>query len=69
MCSRVHQSADPFVLRNLIEKPDALPSQEAWRENNMPAIIDAADHQRWFDGADDLLVPYPADKMSLIPVE
>ena len=28
MCSRVHQSADPFVLRNLIEKPDALPSQD-----------------------------------------
>jgi len=28
MCSRVHRSADPFVVRNLIEKPDALPSQE-----------------------------------------
>jgi hypothetical protein len=28
MCSRVHQSADTFVVRNLIEKPDALPSQE-----------------------------------------
>jgi putative SOS response-associated peptidase YedK len=33
----------------------------------MPAIIDAADHQRWFDGADDLLMPYPADEMSFIP--
>jgi putative SOS response-associated peptidase YedK len=25
--------------------------------DRMPAIIDAADHQRWFDGFDDLLVP------------
>jgi hypothetical protein len=32
----------------------------------MPAIIDAKNHQRSFDGADDLLVPYPAEKMSVI---
>ena len=35
--------------------------------DRMPAIIDAKDHQRWFDGSDDLLVPYPAGKMSVIP--
>jgi putative SOS response-associated peptidase YedK len=181
MCSRVHQSADPFVVRNLIEKPDALPSQELlvfrksptgeivdgylrwgliphyayarpdiqpvnaraesvaekpmfkeayrkrrcivpmdafyekkkgrvykffmkdrqpfgvagiwenWRNqagdwertfciitveandlvrkihDRMPAIITAGEHQTWFDGADDLLVPYPADKMNVLP--
>jgi hypothetical protein len=33
----------------------------------MPAIIDANDHQRWFDGADDLLEPYTAVKMSGVP--
>jgi hypothetical protein len=33
----------------------------------MPAIVDVKDHQRWFDGADGLLVPYPADKMTVIP--
>jgi hypothetical protein len=35
--------------------------------DRMPAIIDPKDHQRWFDGGDDLLVPYPAEKMSVIP--
>jgi len=25
------------------------------------------DHQRWFDGADDLLEPYATEKMSVIP--
>jgi putative SOS response-associated peptidase YedK len=31
--------------------------------DRMPAIIDAADHRRWFDGPDDLLVPDPAKKI------
>jgi putative SOS response-associated peptidase YedK len=35
--------------------------------DRMPAIINAADHQRWFDGGDDLLVPYPAEKMGVMP--
>jgi putative SOS response-associated peptidase YedK len=35
--------------------------------DHMPAIIAAGEHQRWFDGADDLLVPYPSDKMSVLP--
>jgi putative SOS response-associated peptidase YedK len=35
--------------------------------DRMPATIEAANHQRWFDGFDDLLVPYPAKKMSVIP--
>jgi hypothetical protein len=34
--------------------------------DRMPAIIAAEEHQRWFDGADDLLVPYLADKMTVI---
>jgi putative SOS response-associated peptidase YedK len=44
--------------------------QTIWSEkihDRMPANIDAADHRRWFDGFDDLLVPYPAEKMSVIP--
>jgi putative SOS response-associated peptidase YedK len=35
--------------------------------DRMPAIIAASEHQRWFDGFDDLLVPYPTEKMSAIP--
>ena len=30
-------------------------------------MIDAADRQRWFDDTDDLLLPHPADEMSVIP--
>jgi putative SOS response-associated peptidase YedK len=35
--------------------------------DRMPAIIAAEEHQRWFDGFDGLLVPYPADKMTVMP--
>jgi hypothetical protein len=35
--------------------------------DRMPAMIDAADRQRWFDDTDDLLLPHPADEMSVIP--
>jgi putative SOS response-associated peptidase YedK len=47
----------------------AVPPNELVRKihDRMPAIIDPKDHQRWFDGADDLLVPYSADKMRAIP--
>ena len=47
MCSRVHQSADPFVVRNLIEKPDALPSQELlfFRKSPSGEIVDG--YLRW----------------------
>src|SRR6202030_1637865 len=47
MCSRVHQSADPFVVRNLIEKSDALPSQDllVFRKNPSGEIVDG--YLRW----------------------
>jgi putative SOS response-associated peptidase YedK len=47
MCSRVHQSADPFVVRNLIEKPDAVPSQEllVFRKSPSGEIVDG--YLRW----------------------
>jgi hypothetical protein len=47
MCSRVHQSADPFVVRNLNEKPDALPSQEllVFRKSPTCEIVDG--YLRW----------------------
>jgi len=47
MCSRVHQSADPFVVRNLIEKPDALPSQEllVFRKSPSGEIVEG--YLRW----------------------
>jgi putative SOS response-associated peptidase YedK len=35
--------------------------------DRMPAIIDATHHQRWFDGGEDLLEPYPAEKMGVVP--
>jgi putative SOS response-associated peptidase YedK len=36
-------------------------------DDRMPAIIDATHHQRWFGGGDDLLEPYPAEKMGVVP--
>ena len=47
MCSRVHQSADPFVVRNLTGKPDALPSQEllVFRKSPSGEIVDG--YLRW----------------------
>jgi hypothetical protein len=47
MCSRVRQSADPFVVRNLIEKLDALPSQEllVFQESPTGEIVDG--YLRW----------------------
>jgi putative SOS response-associated peptidase YedK len=35
--------------------------------DRMPAIIAAEEHQRWFDRVDGLLVPYPADNMTVVP--